>query len=47
MSIELTPQLSIDELLTAVKTFKRNGDRIIELLRSQRITEATVLLKQE
>ena len=45
--IELTGQLPVEELLAAVKAFKRNGDRITEMLRGQRITEAMVLVKQE
>jgi hypothetical protein len=46
MSIELSSQLPIDELLQSVKSFKRNGERISELVRSQQMTEAMALLKQ-
>lgn len=46
-TIQLTKQIPLEEIITAVKNFKRNGEKISDLIRAHNITAAMTLLKQE
>jgi hypothetical protein len=47
MTIELTSQVSIEEIFSSLRKFKRTGETIGELIKDNRIREAILLLNEE